>query len=109
MSKNLFFFLLQRHNFLQQVGVELLQEGELELGADLISLLLLLLEVLLQLVRGETHFGVAAFVRRAMRSQPGALQTLGSGGPAPVMVSHHIHEHCCSPSYTQNCGGTLND
>lgn len=103
------FFLLQRHNFfLQQVGVELLQEGELELGADLISLLLLLLEVLLQLVRGETHFGVAAFVRSAMRSQPGTLQTLGCGGPAPVRVSHRIHKHC-SPSYTQNCGGALND
>lgn len=94
---------------MQQVGVELLQEGELELGADQISLLLLLLEVLLQLVRGETHLGVAAFVRSAMRFQPGALQTLGCGGPAPVMVLHHIHKHCCSPSNTQNCGGTLKD
>lgn len=42
--------------------VALLQEGELELGADLVSFFLLLLEVFFELVRGETHFGVAAFV-----------------------------------------------
>lgn len=69
---------------------ELLQEGQLELGADLLSLLLLLLEVLLQLVGGETHFGVASSVRCAMCSQPGTQQTLGCGGPPPVTASHHI-------------------
>lgn len=67
----------------------LMQEGELELRADLVSFLLLLLEVLLQLVCGETHFGVAASVWSPMRSQPGTLQTLGCSGPTPARVLHH--------------------
>lgn len=40
----------------------LLQEGTLKFCADLVSFLLLLLEVIFELVCGETHFGVAAFV-----------------------------------------------
>lgn len=42
--------------------VALLQEGTLKLGADLVSFLLLLLEVIFKLVCGETHFGVPSFV-----------------------------------------------
>lgn len=65
MSKNLISlkgFFCCSNTFLQPAGLELLQEGELEFCADLVSFLLLLLEVLLQLVCGEAHFGVAASV-----------------------------------------------
>lgn len=106
MSKNRFFSAAATH-FLQLAGVELLQEGQMELCADLVSFLLLLLEVLLQLVRGETHFGVAASVRSPMCSQPGTLQTLGCGGPAPVMVVHRT-VRLFSVMHTELSGLALN-
>lgn len=56
------FFSVAAAYIFQLAGIELLQEGEMELRADLVSFLLLLLEVLLELVCGETHFGVAASV-----------------------------------------------
>ncbi len=40
----------------------LLEEGTLNFGADLVSFLLLLPEVLFKLVCGETHFGGSASV-----------------------------------------------
>lgn len=69
----------------------LLEEGSLKLGADLVSLLLLLLEVLFEFVRRETHFGLAAFVLRSVGPQPGALQALSCSGSPPVFVSENTY------------------
>lgn len=66
-----------------------LEEGTPKLRADLVALLLLLCEVLLQLVCGETHFGLASFVQGAMGSQPGALQTLCCCRSPPAGHTRH--------------------
>lgn len=68
-------------------SVALLEEGTLKLGVDLVSFLLLLLEVLFKLVCGETHFGVSAFVWGTMGTQPWVLETLGCSGPPPTKLS----------------------
>lgn len=69
----------------------LLEEGSLKPGANLVSLLLLLLEVLFEFVRRETHFGLAAFVWGSVGPQPGALQTLSCSGSPPVFVSEKVY------------------
>lgn len=69
-----------------QVSVE---EGTLNPGADLVPLLLLLLEELLEFVGGETHLGVSAVVGGALATQPRVLQTLGCGGSAPEGQAQH--------------------
>lgn len=60
-----------------------MEKGALKLSADLVSFLLLLLEVILKLVRGETHLGLSAFVRGAMAAQPWVLETLGCSWSPP--------------------------
>lgn len=72
-------------------SVALLQEGTLKFCADLVSFLLLLLEVIFELVCGETHFGAAAFVWGPVGTEPGALQTLGRSGSPPALVSQYTH------------------
>lgn len=71
--------------------VALLEEGTLKFGADLVSFLLLLLEVIFELVCGETQFGVPPFVRGSMGAQPGVLETLGCSGSPPMFMSEYTH------------------
>lgn len=61
-----------------------MEEGTSKLGADLVSLLLLLLQKVFELVCGETHSGVWCFVQGAMVPQPWVLKTLGCSGPPPI-------------------------
>ena len=71
-------------------SVASLEEGALKLGADQVSFLLLLLQVIFELVCGETHLGVTAFVRGPMSTQPRVLETLGCSGSAPVKGFYHV-------------------
>lgn len=61
-----------------------LAEGEVKLGAHLISFLLLLLEVSFKFVGGEAHFGVTGFVRGAVCTEPRILETLGCSRSPPA-------------------------
>lgn len=69
--------------------IALLEEGKLELGAHLISLLLFLLEINFKFVGRETHFGLSGLVCGAMGSQPRVLETLSCTGSAPAEFESH--------------------